>query len=756
LKKVNYLLLALLFVAASVNASFVTHQLAQTVATNFYGQNIGAGNPNLSLVYTAYDANSNPDYYVFNAGANNGFIIVPADDAAHPILGYSKKGQYVIPTDNNNVAWWMNCRKQEIEYARKHNISADQEISSEWSRYIYNTVHPNVQSFVNPLVQTTWNQSPNYNAWCPGGSVTGCVATAMAQILYYWQYPTHGHGNASYYDLQMYGYQRNYGLQTVDFDSSHYVWSGMPLDDTVPNNYVAELMYDCGVSVSMDYSPGGSGAWVITHDYPVCAQNSYVKYFGYNPYTIQGLYEKNYTLTNWINLIENELNNSRPVQYVGYDSATNEGHTWVCDGYDASNNFDMNWGWGGGDNGYYAPTSLNTGWINLSWWCEAVVGIEPPASSPYFSGSPRFGCGALTVNYTDMSVANSPINTYKWLFPGGNPGTSPLANPSVIYNAPGTYDVTEIVTSLNGTDSLTMKGYVSVGSSGSLALSQGFQSPTFPPTGWVNYNPTNSNYTWQLNTTVGGFGNSSQCMFFNNGLAKGIFQSLDEEWVPGKAAMDVIGQRQRIFTPSYDFTGVNYPEIYFDVAYAPYNATYSDSLAIYYSTDCGNTWNQVYFKGGMTLCTTGNTVMTGADTNAIGLFVPLSNNWRTDTIKIPAIAYATSVMFAFENRSGNGSPIYIDNINIPGAPLKVSNISNSTSVSVFPNPSNGKFTVELSGVSGQSLVEIYNVLGEKVYTGSLSSSTTQIDLSTKASGVYLYRIISLSGNLVSTGRLVIE
>src|ERR1700722_16358093 len=108
----------------------------------------------------------------------------------------------------------------------------------------------------------------------------------------------------------------------------------MPLNATTASFAgVAQLMYDAGVSVQMDYSPSGSGAWVISLDDTICSQRSYVKYFGYNAKTINGFYDSLLAPTVLIDTIENELNNNRPVQYVGADPAQG-GHTWVCDGYD--------------------------------------------------------------------------------------------------------------------------------------------------------------------------------------------------------------------------------------------------------------------------------------------------------------------------------------------------------------------------------------------------------------------------------------
>jgi len=770
MKKINrltFVLSSLLILSFVVSANPVTQQTAQTVATNFYSQTLHSPTHNLTLVYTENTNNGQPVYYVFNVANNGGFIIVSAEDAARPIIGYSKKGQYVVPGNNNNVAWWMNCRKQEIEYASVYGIIATNDIANEWTRYINNTTPKVTHSVasvlsVGPLLQSTWDQPWPYNTMCPGNSVTGCVATAMAQVMRYWSYPPHGHGYSGYWEKTIDGFANNYGYLAADYDTSTYRWSNMPYSVSGSNNEVAKLMYDCGVSVDMNYSPPGSGAWVINGDYPVCSQNSYVKYFGYNPTTIQGVYESNYTYPKWIALIENELNNSRPVQYVGNDSVHNEGHTWVCDGYDVNNNFDMNWGWSGYDNGYYSPSALNVIGLQFNWWNEAVIGIEPPKVSAYFSGSPTFGCKNLTVTFRDSSISTSPITSYQWLFPGGNPSSSNTASPTITYNTPGTYDVTEIIMVGNVVDTVLRKAYISVSDSATPPMSQNFQSVTFPPAGWVINNPHGYSYTWQLNTSVGGYGKSSQSMYFNNTQVIADFYTLYTGlWVtpPGKPAVDIIGQHQQIYTPEYDFTYIKNPEIYFDVAYAPFNTGLSDTLNIYYSTDCGQTFTPIYSKGGMTLGTTGNMVSTGADTNNNGIFTPASKNWRTDTIHLPALAGMKDVLFSFENISGNGAAMYLDNINIGGqSTASVPTISSAASVEVYPNPTSGQFTISTSGLNKQWSVEVYNVLGKKVYSNYqiTQSSNYQIDLSAQPKGVYIYRIFTETGSPISTGKIVLE
>src|ERR1700733_8375269 len=121
MKKITYLFLATFFVATSTIANPVTKQTAQAVAVNFYSQRFQTTPLATTLSYIEFANDGQPVYYIFNVKNNAGFVIVSAEDAAHPILGYSNKGQY---SNNSNVDWWMNCRKQEIVLARIKNIAA--------------------------------------------------------------------------------------------------------------------------------------------------------------------------------------------------------------------------------------------------------------------------------------------------------------------------------------------------------------------------------------------------------------------------------------------------------------------------------------------------------------------------------------------------------------------------------------------------------------------------------------------------------
>lgn len=729
------------FIAKS---SPVALSVAKTVGGNYYSAFSGITPSNLALAYTETTGNGDAVYYVFNisgTGVNpspEGFVIVSAEDATYPVLGYSAQGHFVIPVPGTNVYFWLQSRKNQIIEIRANNIKASSEIAGLWNYYQTTTSVQNNRktgahriTSVKPLCQTVWNQSPYYNADCPGGTaVTGCVATAMAQIMKYWNYPAHGLGSSSYSDEQSNGFQNNYGILSANYENSAFLWSSMPDNVTSPSEetQVALLMYDCGVSVQMDYGPSESGAFVLGN-YP-SAQYSYPTYFGYDSKTLQGLQRQNYNDNTWTNLIETELNASRLVEYAGTDQ-TYGGHTWVIDGYNNSGDFDMNWGWGGQDDGYFTLNSLTPGVYDFSTGEQMLTGIEPSPVIADFMAYPVTGCSGMNVTFTDNSLipnASSPITSWNWTFQGGTPSASTMQNPSVTYSSAGTYSVTLTVTNNLGTNTVSKVSYITVASVNNLPLVQYFEGGTYPPPDWSINNPDGHSTTWALYTGTGGFGKSDHSMYYNN------------------CSGGVAGQEDQIFTPAYDYSLVTNPKFYFDVAYAPFNSQYSDTLAVYYSLDCGKTFTNVYLKGGLTLCTTGGLIVdqtNGANTSGAGCFVPLSKNWRTDTIYIPAIARQQSVLFSFENRSGNGSNMYIDNVNAPGTPTAVQTISyNKSSMVVYPNPSNGKFTVQLSVVGNSSSdIEIYNMLGQMVYSVNdlppTPSMQFTIDLGKFGKGIYM-------------------
>lgn len=348
-------------------------------------------------------------FYIFNVANGDGFIIVSADDKTIPILGYSTQADFNPNNIAPQTAKWLEGYKAEVRYILENNITQTQEIATEWSDLKAAKPVNTISASVSPLIQTRWDQSPYYNALCPYDNsagqrtVSGCVATAMAQVMKFWQFPTKGTGNHSYN-------HSSYGTLSANFGSTTYNWSSMPNRVTSSNTAVATLMYHCGVSVDMNYdvaSNGGSGAYVISAQSPVthCTEYALKTYFGYKN-TLKGEQRSNYSQTQWLTLIKGELNGGRPVIYAGFGSGG--GHAFVCDGYDNNDFLHFNWGWDGQYDGYFSVNALNptgtgtgggTGGFNSGH--QAVIGIEPPT-----------GGGTTTLDmrlYSSMVVSPDPI-----------------------------------------------------------------------------------------------------------------------------------------------------------------------------------------------------------------------------------------------------------------------------------------------------------------------------------------------------------
>lgn len=298
--------------------------------------------------------------YVFTPASGQGFVVVAADDCVRPVLAYSATGQFPVDNMPPHVAAWIEGYQHEIADLVKYGAVPSAEVQAQWANPKSNRYQP-----VAPLMTTTWNQSPRYNAMCPysytdsSHAVTGCVATAQAQVMKYWNHPAKGYGTHSYVD-------GDFGPLSVSYDTL-YQWDLMPnalnwSSSSEEIHAVAQLMYHVGVSVEMNYTVGSSGAYVIAYsqyglNYP-STERSLREHFGYNP-MLEGRVKEMYTDDAWSSLIRNEIVHGRPVLYSGADASG--GHAFVLDGYDSTGMFHLNWGWGGYYDGYYTIDSLSPG-----------------------------------------------------------------------------------------------------------------------------------------------------------------------------------------------------------------------------------------------------------------------------------------------------------------------------------------------------------------------------------------------------------
>lgn len=325
------------------------------------------------------------DFFIFNNENGKGFVIIAADDCVTPILAYSYDNNFVTDNLPPNLKDWLDSYSEQIRIAVEMKMSSTDEIKADWNCLREQKNLPiKSETQVNPLITSTWDQVNPYCYYCPYNSFysqythTGCVATAMAQIMNYWGHPVHGYGFNEYYCFP-------YGMQSANFGNTYYDWNNM-LDDysgsynTAQRNAVATLMYHCGVSVNMDYGINASGAIVIANDnggyHEHCAENALKTYFDYKS-SMQGLQKDSYTPTQWINNLKYELDNARPILYRG--AGADGGHAFVCDGYNNSNYFHFNWGWGGNHDCYCVINSLipEGSSYNFSSGQQAIIGIEP-------------------------------------------------------------------------------------------------------------------------------------------------------------------------------------------------------------------------------------------------------------------------------------------------------------------------------------------------------------------------------------------
>ena len=430
-------------VSTIMMADDVTPEEALQQATQFVQNRVARSNgprlapgiqPKLTL------ASRVSDLYVFNVGSDAGFIIVSNDDCAVPILGYSDSGSFDANNIPDNMRAWLQGYADEIAWAKANHVKP---LANAPKRAA-------LGNNVDPLLTTYWDQGTPYNKLCPAytygegtkNCVTGCVATAMAQVMYYTE--SRANNTTTTTTAEIPGYTsdtKGYNLSaipagsTINWDKMKNYYSSTYLDGYSYEEAVAvaKLMLYCGVSVQMDYGPGsegGSGAAVSVVDWAL------INYFGYNAETTQHLDRDSYTDANWEKIIYHELSQGRPVLYAGQaykivSGTPNEnqraGHAFVCDGYKYENDnsyFHINWGWGGTSDNYFALSALEPsdqgygaqgGYTGFNHMQEAIIGVQKAdgtgtvAPEVYTAEGIALRLVSINISENPTKVSNTPI-----------------------------------------------------------------------------------------------------------------------------------------------------------------------------------------------------------------------------------------------------------------------------------------------------------------------------------------------------------
>lgn len=289
--------------------------------------------------------------YVFST--DNGYVILPSEDFSPALLAYSDKAPFDI-SGNPGLRYWLKFYNEEIEAAkRRHSVRQSPVNSCSDNLNKSQTILREKRVDVEPLLRTEWNQEYPYNELCPKvdgrETVTGCVATAMAQVMKFHNFPDHGKGTHSYF------WRPGEEELSFNYESISFKWNLM--DDIYDSksseesrHAVAELMLGCGVSIDMHYEPGESGASTSAMG------QSLIDIFGYSP-SLWMPDRAFYGYDEWEGMIYADLALGLPVLYSG--AGTAGGHQFICDGYREDGFFHFNWGWGGLSNGYFRLTALN-------------------------------------------------------------------------------------------------------------------------------------------------------------------------------------------------------------------------------------------------------------------------------------------------------------------------------------------------------------------------------------------------------------
>ena len=388
--KRSVLLSMLLMLGLSIWAQQITEQQARARVLKYLKSDNNArtrGMAAATLTPTKTDAKS---IYAFNLD-RGGYVIASGDSRALPVLGYSTTGSIDWDRMPDNMKAWLKSYDQAIASLGDNKDFVDGKSTLPLRT---RAARPAIQ----PLIKTQWDQdapywnmTPPYDGanpdWQGLPSLTGCVATAMAMIMHYYQWPKDACAEIPAYDIPTAheNVEKIWHIDalpptTFDWDNmlDNYVDGDKILGTEEQQDAVAKLMRYCGQAAYMEYSPEGSG--VDDQN----ASEALIKYFGYKN-TARNEWRVKYTIDGWEELIYNELADGHPVLYGAYNDES--GHEFICDGYDGNGFFHINWGWGGIDNNYYAlsvlndndyrSTDINAFGLGFCINQDAIVGIQP-------------------------------------------------------------------------------------------------------------------------------------------------------------------------------------------------------------------------------------------------------------------------------------------------------------------------------------------------------------------------------------------
>ena len=335
-------------IALSISARQITYSEAELVASEFLGKRLDR---QISLSLNNFNTQTDPEfstspYYIFNAADNQGFVIISGDNRTKKILGYSTSGHVNVSSIPPQLSAMLNSFSEALTH-----MPSSAPVDETWTKSTLSETTTTPISLDTP----EWGQDAPYNNECPlsGGTrcPTGCVATAMAIVMKYHNWPnkTRGSQETNFYDSSL----------TVDFNETPINWTSIEANDANAEAEISHLMLLAGISVGMKYEQYASGAAMPT------ITNQLISKFKYSS-NCKHIERRQYSTQQWRTLIREQLEKNQPIIYGGDSWHRGEGHTFVLDGEDEGGNYHINWGWNGDYNGFYDldgfyPSSFDCG-----------------------------------------------------------------------------------------------------------------------------------------------------------------------------------------------------------------------------------------------------------------------------------------------------------------------------------------------------------------------------------------------------------
>lgn len=728
MKKLYFVALLMAISFTNLFSAPVDTAITSRVAVNFY-----AGRTRMAsdlsqvpqqLVYTAKmmlsgQTDSMDGFRIYNVGS--GYVIVSADDRFVPVLAYSLENNFRMADVPESMVSLLNDYLDEMRSALADNVPVSESIQSKWQELSSETVHFTRfgTPVIGPLLTTTWNQSSYYNNLCPvdpegpnGHVYAGCVATAMAQIIRYWQYPEHGIGSHTYvanFESDGYG---DYGTQTANFAAATYNYANMPNSissstSLSQQNEVAQLIYHCAVSVDMMFGPSGSGAY--SEDVP----SSLMNYFGYVGSHHE--YRGDYSYVTWMNMLKSSLNDLQPIYYHGSGSG---GHAFIFDGYDSEDYFHVNWGWGGYLNDYFQISALTPGTHDYNSGQGAVLGIT--ALTPIIQ--PDKHSLSFLVEQGTVSEG-APVNVFT------NALTEPLTA-----TATGRFQISLDSVNYANTQTLSANG-------GTLYVRYASSFDANTDHGYLNLSSGNQNDIISLT----GIGYTIRCGAPENlTVTTQDMQNVNIQWDPANMGLTQQELSWDVEDPSFG-TGygsdymVTYLHRFCDTDLVAYHGLSLVSID-FYAYPGVTTYKAVVYKGGGY-----DGISFNSGTQVLAQNIPLNtlamNSWNTVTLNAPVeIDASQELWFGIYLEAPGGTYA------MPICPVSVPDKSNiygyHDNNSVFwDRYSDGIRSFCLAGnVEDRHQLDHYEVFRDQVSIGTTGSLSMQDHLN--GTGTHLYTVVA--------------